>query len=267
MSGESKIAPRSVEFDFDRVPVHWVGDRPFLTHLLNALHFLFEHGERWFCDAFRETLPQIQDTRLLGEVRGFIAQEATHSHHHARFLARLDSQGLNLPGVSELIKRELARWQRWASLHSQVAMIAGIEQYTAMLGAWIFAQDTLRDADPVMRDLFLWHSAEEIEHKSVAFDLLQALRPGYFYRVAHFAVASTSLFVAWGLILMLLIWRDKHASLREVLVDFARALRDGDFPLRPVLRGAVRYLKPGFHPREDDNLHLWTNYFASRAGS
>lgn len=259
-----RLAPRRVQFEFEPVPVHWVPGRPFLTHLLNALHFLFEHGERWFCKAFRAALPQIQDAQLRADVRGFIAQEATHSHHHAGFIGHLAAQGLHLPDFSRGLLRLLKRVRRRVTLRGQVAVIAGIEQYTAFLGAWVFEHGTLRDADPAMRELFLWHAAEEIEHKAVAFDLLQELRPGYFYRVGHFLLASLALFIAWGLALVLLLRRDRRASLRAVLVDFVRCVRDGSLPIGPVLRGCFSYLKPGFHPDQDDNLHLAENHFAGQ---
>ena len=58
-------------------------------------------------------------------------------------------------------------------LMERVATIAAIEHYTAFLGNWVLNAEALdrRGADPTMLDLLRWHGAEEVEHRSVAFEL------------------------------------------------------------------------------------------------
>ena len=41
-----------------------------------------------------------------------------------------------------------------------------------------------------------------------------------------------------------------------------RSLRTGDLPIRPIVMGTLSYLRPGFHPRQDKNLHLAEAFFA-----
>ncbi|WP_261994278.1 metal-dependent hydrolase, partial [Streptomyces sp. t39] len=60
------------------------------------------------------------------------------------------------------------------------------------LGDWVLNADGLdrAGADPVMLDLLRWHGAEEVEHRSVAYDLLRHLDPGYRRRVRTLFVAG-----------------------------------------------------------------------------
>ena len=78
-------------------------------------------------------------------------------------------------------------------------MIAAIEHYTAFLGDWVLNAGALdaKGADPAMLDLLRWHGAEEVEHRSVAFDLFVHLDGGYRRRVRTWATAFTALVFLW----------------------------------------------------------------------
>ena len=65
-----------------------------------------------------------------------------------------------------------------------------------------FTQGMLDAADPAMQQLLAWHAAEEIEHKAVAFDVLQQIDPSYALRIAGLVYATVMLggFWLWGAI-------------------------------------------------------------------
>ena len=46
------------------------------------------------------------------------------------------------------------------------------------------------DLDPTVRALWVWHALEEVEHKSVAFDVYRAAGGGYIRRVALMLLTS-----------------------------------------------------------------------------
>ena len=55
----------------------------------------------------------------------------------------------------------------------------------------LLAQPTLlAGAQPRLRDLWLWHSSEETEHRSTAFDLYRALGGNERWRLRLFRVVS-----------------------------------------------------------------------------
>ena len=108
-----------------------------------------------------------------------------------------------------------------------------------------------------MRQLLEWHAVEELEHKSVAFDVLRAVNPSYALRMSGLVLATLTLGGFWiratrALLaqdgMSLLGWMGEMAALRK---DAERA---GEAPLpkpiltRVFLRGIREYLRPGFHP-------------------
>ncbi|MDP1775084.1 MAG: metal-dependent hydrolase, partial [Moraxellaceae bacterium] len=72
--------------------------------------------------------------------------------------------------------------KRW--LVFRLGIIAAVEHMTCVVGN--YALDNTKwdevGADPVLLDLLRWHGAEEVEHRSVAFDLYQHLGGGYISR-------------------------------------------------------------------------------------
>lgn len=62
-----------------------------------------------------------------------------------------------------------------------LAIIAGFEHLTTLFAEFALETDFLAEAEPKLRELFEWHGAEEIEHKSVAYDVFQNATDSYSY--------------------------------------------------------------------------------------
>lgn len=167
-------------------PLHWIPDEPTATHVINVLHLLLPAGERWFVRVLKEGLPLVTDPELRSDVKGFMGQEATHSVQHSYVLDHLAEQQLPTEAytrhVDFLFEKLLGEAppfgvpvtaREW--LRFRLAVVAAIEQFTAVLGDWVLRADGLdrAGADEIMLDLLRWHGAEEVEHRSVAFDMYQ----------------------------------------------------------------------------------------------
>ena len=94
----------------------------------------------------------------------------------------------------KLFPPALKRW--W--LYRRLADVAALEHYTAMLGQWVLQNRGLDYAgtDPMMLDLLRWHGAEEVEHRSLVFDVYQHVCGNYFIR-AFSMLMTAPLFVGW----------------------------------------------------------------------
>ena len=258
----SAITPRRVSFDWQRPPRHWLDGRPGMTHMANALHLLFPPGERWFARVTHRLLPRLRDSDLIAAAKGFSGQEGNHARTHEAFLRELAAQGFRLERVAKFLEHDFRRNERMLPLKLQIAIISGVEHYTAVLGRWAFERRVFDGADPALRDLFLWHCAEELEHKSVAFDLREAVAPGYLLRIVGLLFATFGLVMAWTVLGAILVRQDTGTTTGAVLRDLARAQRQGKAPFGVVLRGFVQYLRPGFHPAQHDDLHYAREYLA-----
>jgi uncharacterized protein len=268
------IKPRRVKFDWEETPLHWVPGDAFTTHVINVLHLLLPAGEKWFCDVYRQALPLLDNEPLRDDVKGFIGQEAVHARAHSVVLEHLAAQGLDTGGYTARIDwmfgrlfgdhgLELAggrgpRWLRRDWLVNRVGIVAAIEHLTCVLGYWGISGSASLDkagADPVMLDLLRWHGAEEVEHRSVAFDVYQELSGNYLRRLATMASVVPVIVGLWAFGTKYLMAHDPEAASgnRPSFRRYVRvSRRTGRLPTFGYLvRAGARYCRPGFHPSQE----------------
>ncbi|NBE53195.1 metal-dependent hydrolase [Streptomyces boluensis] len=272
-----ELKARKVSFAWEETPLHWIPDDPFATHTINVLHLLLPAGERWFVHVYKQILPYIKDEQLRADVIGFIGQEAMHSQAHDEVLPHLREQGLDptpytaqvdwffekLLGDRTLPPGKARKW--W--LLERIALIAAIEHYTAFLGDWVLNAEELdrRGADPTMLDLLRWHGAEEVEHRSVAFELFMHLDGSYKRRVRTWGLAFTALVFLWQRGTRFFMENDPtlddgRASFKEF---FDRG-RQGVLPTAGAMaRSIPRYLARAYHPSQEGSTEQAVAYLAS----
>jgi len=271
------LEARDVEFDWAKLPFHYVPGEPFTTHVLNVLHLLLPAGEEFFVDAFKRALPLIKDDQLRLDVQGFIGQEAVHYRAHAKVLAHFAAAGVDLTPYTDqirwLFEKLLGPRPRWglrrqhAWLLEQVSFVSAIEHYTAILGEWVLdspAHDAI-GTDPAMLDMLRWHGAEEVEHKAVAFDTMKHLRAGYWRRARAQLVVTPGVLLLWIRGVRFLYSVDPYLppGSKPRWRDYVHAARRGlvPGPLRFV-RVVGNYYLPGFHPSQSGGLGPAVDYLA-----
>ncbi len=269
-----EVHPRAMRFRFDpgAIPKHWLGGSPLATHLSNGVSLLFPAGERFFVRSVRRYLDRVSDDpALAARIRGFFAQEGRHAREHERHRELLEAQGFEVREFLEAFERSLRAMEAaFPDVFALAATVAG-EHFTAILAEHAFEDGELAaHAHPVMAELMLWHAVEEIEHKAVAFDVLQRVESSYFVRVVGMLFAGIFLAYWWQRGTRLLLrqegvgWREcwkEGRRLRELRASQGKRPRS---IVRDVfLRGMRDYLRPGFHPWERDTWHLVADYAAA----
>jgi hypothetical protein len=252
------IPVRRPGFDFSAdIPRHWLAGNAVATHFFNGLNLVFPDGERFFIAAVRSRLPRITDPELRRQVQGFFGQEGRHAYEHERYFETLEAQGYRIRGYLRWFERFIRFTTRWLPAPLRLSITAGAEHYTATFGALSFEEELVERAHPTMRSLIVWHATEEIEHKAVAFDVLQATHPSYALRVVGFAIATLELF-GWSLAATrMLLAQDLAAGrlTREELRAARRDLRERQRRGAARVRRRVRdYLRRDFHPNQVDDL-------------
>jgi predicted metal-dependent hydrolase len=264
------IVARKLRFDFTTVPKHWFGGHRLATHIANGVNMLFPAGERGFVRAVNAYLdhPAVQaDPELVAQVRGFFGQEGKHARAHEDYNDMLRAHGFDIDGFLSRHERFLYGWlePRLPAI-LKLSATAAAEHFTAIMANNAFEDAFLEAAHPMMRQLLLWHAAEEIEHKAVAFDVLQKVNPSYAVRVAGLCFATITLGVSWAIGTATLLKQEKvtRAELRAEAAELrnVRAKEEGGIARRVFLRGIAAYLKRDFHPSQIDNYKLAAEYFA-----
>lgn len=262
------IRPRAMDFDLDDLPRHWMAGLPVPTAIGNALHLIFPMGERFFVRAVRHYLDQVDDETLRAQIRGFFGQEGRHAHEHERVFQTLRDQGYDIDGFLRLYKKiGFDIIERVSPPALRLSVTAALEHYTAIMaeGA-LAAEGTLEMVHPKMQPLLRWHACEEIEHKAVAFDVLKQVHPGYALRMAGMAVATTLLIAFWITGTTMLI-RQEKLPLREIVRQLFRTQKREPIVRRVFLRGIREYLRPSFHPWDNDNLEMARQNLAALEGA
>lgn len=275
------LQPRNVEFDWANLPMHWIPGDPFSTHVLNVLHLLLPAGEEWFVDTFKEALPLIEDEQLREDVIGFIGQEAMHAKAHSGVLVHLKEKGLDPTPFTEqmdwtfnkiLGPRPLTGGRARNHLVERLALVAAIEHITAFLGDWVLNAEGLDRAGvhPTMLDLLRWHGAEEVEHRSVAYNVMRYFDKREFRRVRTQLVVTPVIVWLWARGARYLMRNDPELvnwaphRRKPHWSDFFAAGRRGVLPTTREL--AVRmssYFTPSYHPSNEGSTAQAVQYLAS----
>lgn len=252
------IPRRRLAFDLAGVPARFYAKDPVLSLVPTALSLVFPEGERFFVESVKRFADRIEDPELAARVADFAAQEGMHSNAHLGLNAVL---GADAPEVFDRLERRvkllLRRGARTHSAESRLAVTCALEHFTAVMAEQLLTDAELRaEFDPAVRGLWLWHALEELEHKSVAFDVYQTVDGSYARRVRVMALA-TIFFVGFTALANHRLRRARGLGPTPsgVLRTWRHFwLSPGYF--RKLLPGYLRYYQPGFHPDQHDTSEL-----------
>ena len=247
---DERITPRSFAAGLPGdIPRHWLPGNEFVSSLLNAYTILVPANEAFYIRTLNACLPHVRDETLLGRCQDFIRQEAQHGVAHKRYWDNLDAQGYAYRGFERMVDRRGFRvMDRFAPLWFRASLVSCVEHINAFLGYEFLSQSILAPADPRMRDLMEWHFAEEIEHRAVAFDLLQAVSPRYPVRLLGAITTSTLFYLLMTGLTTALLAQDRRLWRKATWRQAAWHLGTGHGMARRTLQHLLDYLRPGFHP-------------------
>lgn len=254
---------RRIKLNFpNSISKHWLGKSAFRTHLLNSFTLIFPDGEKYFIRSTKKYLNKISNDALKKDAKAFMAQESQHYMQHEKFFENLRAQGYDIDKllyITELIAYEILEPLMGQKIN--LATTAGLEHYTALLAEIGLEGNYLKQAQSQMRDLFEWHAAEEIEHKAVAYDVLQNFDDSYTLRIVGLIIATLILLSFSSLCTSSLLYQDKKLLDRGVWKDFLGFLFIKEKLFFKGVAIVLRYLKPNYHPWEKDNYNLAKRVF------
>ena len=244
-------------------PARWNGDDAFKSAFFNALSMSFPQGEQYFIDSVRAGLKCVsaQDQQRLGrEVQGFIGQEATHRRIHALFNGHLEKMGYNNAIERRAARRIHANAFRDVRVH--VAATAATEHLTALFADWMLRHpQVLQGSEDRLKTLWLWHSAEESEHRSTAFDIFVALGGSHHLRVRLFQYVTLTFLLDITRQTIRNLWHDGALFQWSTWTSGFTTLLAPDGLFRGNYRQWKAYKTTDFHPRQQDDTlsRQWFN--------
>lgn len=256
---------RRIRFRFDRASSdkYFVENDMVYSHFVAGMSGGFPAGEESFIRSVRRVADRVADPVLKKRVTGFVGQEAMHGQEHRKLNEKLVELGYPIAWLdSEQAKQRMLWIEERVPPEVHLAMTAAAEHYTAVLAQRVLASDEIQaiPGDPEVWNLLNWHALEELEHKSVAFDVFRAVGGTERTRIGvMLAMYSLTLPLTY-LGLALAVGRDPVARRQPVRVAReAYRLFTG-----PVFRGLMpelgKYLRPGFHPDDIDTAALLSRW-------
>lgn len=256
---------RRIKFQFgEPQPMnHYIveGDIVF-SHLVAMLSALFPPGEESFIRSVRRFADRVTDPTLKKRVAAFIGQESVHGQQHRALNEKLIAMGFplvrvfNFPHDSRR-QRMIVRMENRVPGFVHLAMTAAAEHYTATLAERVLSREELQaiPGDPEVWNLLNWHAIEELEHKSVAFDVYREVGGPEWIRIGVMAVMyEVTIPITTALVMMSILTDRSGWRPFKVLRQTYEVFRG---PLVKGLMGDLRvYMRPGFHPDDVDTAQL-----------
>ena len=248
---------RRMKFDFapdmERV---FVKDDPANSYLFLGAWMMLPYLEPYLIRSMMAALPKVTDPALKDDLKRFCAQEGEHHKQHAK--ANEIIRGLN-PGFEALrpleaeLDAEFKRFSKTRPLRFNLAYAEGFESMTSAVSRAQLEVGLFDRTDSPLAHLARWHIMEELEHRTVAFDVYEHLVGSYPYRLAVGIWAQVH-YTRWGM-RMAKVMRDADPELfaryDTPAIKAARKAFNAHYGKRALSRALRTYL-PSYDPRQVD---------------
>lgn len=256
---DGAIKPRRMQFNTDDMNMAQfaIENNSLISTFFYSLSAMFPDGERFFIHAVRHYQKAISDPKMIADIRGFIGQEAHHGRCHEDLNDEIEKLGIPMKMVSDNMSARVSMLKKRFGPERQLALTVAMEHFTASLAEFILENPEVLDQAPkTFRQMMLWHSVEEIEHKCVAFDVYRQQVNNEWMRRRVMVIAMASLFTRIALFQIRILWKTKHfPSLRE-WIDATRFFWGKKGILRANVQGVKKFFRRDFHPNDIDQSAL-----------
>jgi len=248
---------KDLEFDFTDAPAVWLNGSVKDSHILNAFSLVAPHSERYFVHIMREAKKLVPEKygKLQEDMTGFVQQEGMHARVHHEFNQHLASLGYDLTKIDALFEDMFNSYRQYP-IRKQLAILAAGEHMTYLMGIIGLNTNFLDDSVPSVRRMWIWHALEEIEHKSVAFDVCAYMGTGYFERLWGLYKVLTTYGRCIAIAKVRLSRQEKTErpkSRRSMAARFKRAFVNPGY-FRSAVVELIKYLHPNFIVWNEEEL-------------
>jgi uncharacterized protein len=251
------IQIRKVNFAFpQQTERYWCGNSAFKTHLFNSFTLGVPDIEKYLILNIKKRINKIDNPTLKQEAQAFMTQEGQHSLQHSKFWDNLRYQGYTFDTYQALLQSTFFQiLERRLSENFNLAISAGLEHLTTLMATAALEDNWFAEAEPQLRQLFEWHALEEIEHKTVVYDVLQNATRNYLLRLMGMLIANFLILVFLNLGLFMFLYQDKKLLDQKVWQEMLEFWMTKDKFLYRVLINSIEYFRKDFHPSKTFQSH------------
>jgi len=179
------IVVRQMDFDFpdDIDPVVVEGD-PEQSYLIVGLSLLLPYLEPYLIRTMKQAKKHVTDADLIDDLERFSGQEGQHYRQHILLNRAIRLERFpRLAEFEKVLDADYRRFSESRSLRFNLAYAEGFEALTTASARFSFELGIDPNMHPSVSALFQWHLLEELEHRTVAFDVYDHVCGGYAYRL------------------------------------------------------------------------------------
>ena len=254
------IQPRNMNFELEKsLASDWADNDPFLTAVFNAMSMSFPSGERNFIDSVRHYQDRITDEKLLNDVKGFYKQEGIHSREHRKYNKILcEQRGYDYDDLESVFLRRIEMGNNDPRITPRVilASTVSVEHFTASFGESLLEGRILKNIDGPIGKLWQWHALEELEHKSVAFDVHEQIGGSHEMRTRVMRLAMVTLLIDTLRVTFKILRHDKQMWTWSTLKGLSKFLFSKTGFIRAHVPAYKDFFRKDFHPWDRDNRDL-----------
>jgi predicted metal-dependent hydrolase len=190
------ITVRKIRFTFDEPIDFDVTDEGLASMLpLLGLSMTMPYLEPYLIRTMKVAIESITDPGLVEDARRFSQQEGHHYRNHAMFNNQIRSQfdeatANKLREIEAALDADYQGFTKDETLKFNLAYAEGFEAMTCAAALASAENGALESGMMPGGEIWAWHMAEEIEHRTVAFDVYHHLVGSYFYRITAGAWAQ-----------------------------------------------------------------------------
>lgn len=182
------ITLRKVDIDFSDAKIHWNPDCPEFSHLFNAFSVVAVCVEPYLIKVTRQAKERLPESAadFRHELDLFNSQEGRHYKVHTKFNDVLEAAGYPVREAEARLKADYKRLLETKDLKFCLAYSEGFETLGPVLSGYFFDRSPklVENWDQPSIFLWLWHVAEEYEHRHVVNTCWKKLYDnGYWYRI------------------------------------------------------------------------------------
>lgn len=255
-----KIKKRQFNVNLPEDKINSWANNAAVTAYFNAFSSVLPFGERVLLAAIKNFKNEVRNPSLKKQVDDFIYQEAHHVGVHNQYNELLLKQGYKLTRMNRALQAGIFFYTKILQPRQWLAIMVAYEHMIACQADFFFRKLNTEKWDSNFLEVWRFHMAEEIEHKSVAFDMYAETSGSRLTR--YFAMIYVSCAFTGRIIhrTFHFLRKDRQLWQWQTLIGGSKFLFGYQGLFWNTMKGILQYMRPGFHPWQYNNYYLVTRF-------